>query len=114
MGRQKKAKQQPKPKYRIVADDTIEGKEIRALIKERVKTVHDNLREARIEPAWMIGKKPDKDGRIVLGKMKKVGELDRELHGFDAILILNAEHWKLLNEAQRKALIDHELCHLDV
>jgi hypothetical protein len=84
------------------------------MIKERVKTVHDNLRGAHIEPAWMIGKKPDKDGRVTLGKMKKAGELDRELHGYDAILIVNAEHWKILNEQQRLALIDHELCHLDV
>lgn len=88
--------------------------QIDVMVAEARHAVHDALSEARIAYAWMIGKKPDKDGRIVLGKMKKASELDRQLHEFDAVLLLNREHWEILSEEQRRALVDHELCHLDV
>jgi hypothetical protein len=110
----KKAKQPPKPKYKLIADDTNEGQQIRTLVRDAIATVpeHRDLRNARIVPAWMIGQKADKDGRVKLGAMKKASELDRQLHGHDAILLLNQEHWRVLSEAQRRALVDHELCHL--
>lgn len=112
--RQKKAKQPPAPKYRLIGEDTKDGKEIRGLVKACLSTVaqHKELKPARIAIAWMIRVKPNKDGHVTLGKMKKASELDRELHGFDAVLILNEEHWRILQPEQRLALVDHELCHL--
>lgn len=112
--RQKKAKQPPAPKYRLIGEDTKDGKEIRSLVKACIGTVaqHKELKPARIAIAWMIRVKPNKDGHVTLGKMKKASELDRELHGFDAVLILNEEHWRILQPEQRLALVDHELCHL--
>jgi hypothetical protein len=61
----------------------------------------------------MVGQKKDKDGRLVLGRMKKASELDRELHEHDLVLLLNREMWKVFGEKQRTALVDHELCHAD-
>jgi hypothetical protein len=114
MGRMKKPKQPPAPKYRIIGDDTKDGKEIRGLVKSLLATVaqHKELKPAKIAIAWMIRVKANKDGQVTLGKMKKASELDRELHGFDAVLILNEEHWRILQDPQRLALVDHELCHL--
>lgn len=114
MGRPRKPKQPPQPKYRLIGDETKDGKEIRTLIKGLLKTVaaFKELAPAKIAIAWMIRVKADKDGHVKLGKMKKASELDRELHGFDAVLILNEEHWRVLEPPQRLALVDHELCHL--
>lgn len=114
MARPKKPKQPPQPKYRVVGEETKDGKEIRQLIKGLLKTVaaFKELAPAKIAIAWMIRIKEDRDGRVVLGKMKKASELDRELHGFDAVLILNEDHWRILEPEQRLALVDHELCHL--
>lgn len=116
MGRRgsKKPKQPPAPKYRLIGEDTKDGKEVRGLIKALVKTVatFKELGPAKIAIAWMIRVKADRDGRVTLGKMKKASELDRELHGFDAVLILNEEHWRVMQPEQRLALVDHELCHL--
>jgi len=112
--RTRKPKQPPQPKYRLIDDETKDGKEIRGLVKSLLKTVaeHKAIGAARIALAWMIRVKGDVDGRVVLGKMKKAGELERELHGFDAVLILNEDHWRILESPQRLALVDHELCHL--
>lgn len=112
--RGRKPKQAPRPRYKLVANDTQEGQEIRGLIADLCCSIaqHRELGDALITPAWMVGIKPDRDGRIVLGKMKKANELERELHGFDAILLLNQEHWRILKPEQRRALVDHELCHL--
>jgi hypothetical protein len=103
----------PQRKYDLVDEHTQEGKEVAELLaKIRAIPQHNELRDAQIAVAWMIGKQPDVDGRIVLGQMKKASELERQLHGFDAIVIINREHWQIFNEEQRTALLDHELCHL--
>ena len=45
---------------------------------------------------------------------KKASDLDRDLHQFDFIIILNRETWEAFSEEQRAALLDHELCHAEV
>lgn len=65
-------------------------------------------------------------GRLVFGKARKVGGLnahlvalavDEEL-GDDPpdffVVEIAAQVWEALNEQQRVALVDHELCHFDV
>jgi hypothetical protein len=111
--RRSKPKLPKKPKYELVSTDSQEGKEVRKLVNETVKAHHDHLRNAKIAIAWMVGQKKDKDGRLVLGRMKKASELDRELHEHDLVLLLNREMWKVFGEKQRTALVDHELCHAD-
>lgn len=102
------------PKYRLIMAETKSGKEILAIMREMVNQYHDELRNATIQPAWMIRNKTDKDGILVLGKMKKATELERLSHGYDAFLLLNQEAWERFDDRQKRALIDHELEHLTV
>lgn len=69
------------------------------------------IHECKIALAWRFGWKRNKDSQLILGKCKKVSDLDKQYAGFDFIIILNAEAWKTLNEKQREALVHHELCH---
>jgi hypothetical protein len=74
----------------------------------------EDLREhkCRIALAWRYGLKRNKDGQLVLGKCKKVSELDKLYAEFDFVVILNSESYKTLSEAQRVALVHHEVCHI--
>lgn len=77
---------------------------------------HAHLAEARICLAWRMGWKEDADGRLKLGQCKKAGDLERELHGYDFIILLNHEAWNVaeFTTEQMTALLDHELCHAQV
>ncbi len=77
---------------------------------------HDHLAEARIALAWNLSWSADPDGRLQLGKCKKVGDLDRQLHGYDFVILLNKEAWEEpeFDTAKKLALLDHELCHAQV
>lgn len=86
------------------------------LMDEIIAAHHPHLADANICIAWAHGWKADADGRLQLGKMKKGSDLDREMHGYDAVMLLNHLAWNAagFSEAQMRALIDHELCHLQV
>jgi hypothetical protein len=110
-------KREPKPKsvsYRLISrDDPTMGPGMYALLDELVDAHHSDLREARIALAWCMSWKPDVDGRVTLGQCKKASDLDRELAPFDFVILLRRAFWLDLrvNDAQRAALLDHELCH---
>ena len=53
----------------------------------------------------------EKNGRWVAGEAKKVGDRERLLTGFEFMIVLNAGIWRRLEVPQKKALLDHELCH---
>ena len=86
------------------------------LMDELVEAHHDHLLDAKIAIAWRFAWKPDVDGRLKLCSVKKGGDLDRELHGFDFVILLNHEAWNQsgFNEPQMRALIDHALCKCQV
>lgn len=77
---------------------------------------HPDLSDADIALAWRKSTKPDKDGHLVLGKCKKVGDLQKEFIPFDFIILLNREVWDdpEFTPDKKRALIDHELCHADI
>ena len=54
------------------------------------------------------------NGRVVLGVAAKQSALHRLLTNFDFAIILSAPRWEKLTDPQRKALLDHELCHCTV
>lgn len=112
MARRRRTKADPRKVYDLIGTSTDEGKEVHDLIGEVKKRWKDDLREARIGAAWMIGKKADKDGRVQLGRLKKCSELERRLHRLDAIVLLSQDHFRLLSKSQKLALVHHELCHL--
>ena len=84
------------------------------ILRPLVEKHHRRLADAKIALAWNLAWKADKDGAVKLGKAKKATELDRLMHGYDLIVLLNRGYWGNFSEAQRAALIDHELCHFEV
>lgn len=77
------------------------------------KRHHQHIRKAKIGLAWKKKIKPDRDGHILLGKCRKMGDLQRELSEYDFIILLNKEVWEddKFGYKRQKALLDHELCH---
>jgi hypothetical protein len=86
------------------------------IMDELIYQHHPHLTDAKIALAWRMEWAEDADGRLTLGQAKKGSDLDRELHDYDFVILLNHEAWHLagFDEKQRTALIDHELCHLQV
>lgn len=108
-----------KPKrvtYELIPRESVIGHPMYALLDELVFTHHDDLQPARIALAWCTSWRPDVDGRVTLGKCRKASDLDRELAAFDFVILLRRAFWTDLRvtDAQRKALLDHELCHAAV
>src|SRR3990167_2964879 len=77
---------------------------------------HEHLTNARIALAWNLTWHPDVDGRVTLGKCKKASDLDRELAPFDFVILLRQAFFEdaEVSDAQRLALLDHELSHAEV
>lgn len=86
------------------------------LMDELIAAHHTHLAEAKIALAWMYEKKPDADGRLVLGRCKKCSDLDFQMSEHDFVIQLNFEAWNAagFSEVQMRALLDHELCHAQV
>lgn len=106
------ARTDPKKSYDLITSDTIEGTEVLALIEEVKNRWKKDLNSARIGAAWMLRAKPDKDGHVVLGKLKRCSELEKRWNNLDAIVLLNQDRFRLLSREQRLALVHHEMCHL--
>ena len=91
--------------------------EVALIAKQLIEDVpeHQDLDAAHIEYVWRDQHAKEK-GRAVLGKARKVSGLNGYLiNGGDLFVIEIAEDtWKQLDEKQRIALVDHELCHLRV
>jgi hypothetical protein len=102
--------------YELIKQDSMAGRPMYAMLDDLVEEHHDEITNARIALAWALSWKPDVDGHVKLGQMKKASDLDRELHPFDFVCLLNAEWWQdgRVVDAQRRALLDHELCHATV
>jgi hypothetical protein len=115
MPRERKEPKPKKVKYELIP----EGKgsntpEPWLLLRQLVSEHHHHLAEASFALAWEKGVKKDVDGLVVLGRCGKASDLSRELVDYDLIILLNAEAWSRLEPSQRRALMDHELCHAQV
>jgi hypothetical protein len=88
------------------------------MLDELVGKWHPHLKDARIVLAWAKGWKPNVDKLVKLGRAIKCNELGQQLHGYDWVIVLNRTNWTNVDapftQAQRRALIDHELCHCQV
>jgi hypothetical protein len=111
----KKPKRPKAVPYVLIPDTSEIGKPMYELLWSILDEHHEELgrTEPRIVLAWATAWKPDVDGRLVLGKCKKVSDLDRELAPFDFVILLNRDFWlnPRVTTLQRRALLDHELCH---
>ena len=120
MGRRKKAEQ--KPKRKKVTTKPLErehsGKvtEPYRLMEDLIDKHHSHLKDAKMAICWRFGWNQDADGRLSLGRAKKASDLDRALKEYDFAILLNWEAWNKggLDQAQKAAVIDHELCHCQV
>jgi Putative phage metallopeptidase len=115
------AKKAKKVAYRFIDPKSPEGQPLYALLYELVDAHHDDLSKAdtKIALAWNLSWSPDVDGRMTLGKCKRVADLEREiadLDAYDFVIILHQEFWtdELVTDLQRRALLDHELMHAAV
>jgi hypothetical protein len=110
MGRMRKTAKPKTPTYERI-DRTADRREVYPILDRLVEKRRPDLSEANIALAWRFGFKRNKDGQLVLGKCKKVSELDKQFQGHDFVIILNSEAWEHLSDEQREALVFHELCH---
>jgi len=115
--------QRQRVNVQLVKADSAEGRPIFALIAKIIERHHADLTQARVAVAWNLSWKPDADGVKTIGKLRKASDLDRELSGgeWDFVILLSKEWWErpLTSEltekerdADRAALIDHELEHI--
>lgn len=102
--------------YELIAEQGIVGATMYRMLRELVEAHHEDLHDARIALAWCTSWKADVDGRITLGKCKKASDLDREFAPFDFVILLQQDFWRMssVTPEQRRALLDHELCHAAV
>ena len=102
-----------KVNYELIDRETVVGRSMYMRVRDLVADFHDHLNDARIALAWCTSWTPDVDGRLVLGKLRKASDLEREFHEFDFVVLLNKLFWndEKVTDAQRVALLDHELCH---
>lgn len=84
-----------------------------ALMEEVVEQHHPDLAEARIG-VLMRDVAPRSQGRRVFGKAKKVGPELKVLLPHDFIIWFAQDVWEELDHIQRRALVDHELCHCTI
>lgn len=99
-------------KYTLI--DPEKHADIYELVEELVAAHHDHLAEARIALVWVHNVKPDRDGHLVLGKARKISQREQLWNEHDFSIELNEFAWRELKVEQRRALVDHELCHLAV
>jgi hypothetical protein len=74
---------------------------------------HPDLAEANIIVGYNYGWKPNRDGKIVLASVSLFSDFDRQIHGKDVKILLNYNYWHnpITTDDNRKALMDHQLCH---
>lgn len=112
----KKPKRVP---YRLIVPNTAPGLTLYRWLLELLEAHHQDVQDARFVLAWHLGWKPDDDGRLTLGMCQKASDLTREIanaSAYDFVILLNQDFWDdpLVTDLQRRAVLDHELCHASV
>lgn len=111
----KKVKTGKKVNFLLIPEQDAQGNtpEPYKLLNDVRTLHHGDTKQARIALAWRLRTKADKDGRIKLGQCIKVSDLHREFADYDFIITLNRDFWEdtVVTDAQRSALLDHEMMH---
>jgi len=80
------------------------------MAQEIIDKYHEPLRDALI--GFLFRSEPGmSNGRTVMGMAKKVSEANKILLELDFIIWLSRPDWQGFEPSQRRALLDHELCH---
>lgn len=98
------------------------GPELKKAVQEAIKAYHPDLIKATI--ATVICRRYDRHeteinamktrGQTVMAKIAITPLADRARGLQDAKLTINGYQWDRMEENARKALLDHELCHLEI
>lgn len=112
-----KMKRKPKKlAYLLIEREGDSGAKWYPILEQLIAQHHTELKDARIALAWNLTWKADADGRAKLGMCKKASDLDRELAAYDFVIVLRRDFFESVSvtDQQRRALLDHELCHAAV
>lgn len=83
--------------------------QVEAIAKVLIRAIHKHLVTAAI--AYVYREKMKTRDRIVWGKASKAGGRVNFFAGYDLVMEINWQQWKLLSDHQKVALVDHELSH---
>lgn len=91
-------------RFRKASDEVVK------IAEHLINLYHENLQEARIGLLFR-SEAPVSNGRMTLGAAKKVSDDMKPYVNYHFLIWIAADTWGLLDEKQKEALIDHELCH---
>lgn len=89
------------------------------IVRGVMEQYHLDLTEAGVTIALLFARNSE-DAPVKLhgypcaAVVRKTGLKDRAKGNADAEIVIDEMHWNSLNDAERRALIDHELYHLEV
>jgi hypothetical protein len=83
------------------------------LMDSLIAQFHPDLAEANIVIGYNYGWKPNRDAKIILASVALFNDFDRQMHGKDVKILLNYNYWHnpVTTDDNRRALMDHQLCH---
>lgn len=88
------------------------AEDVQRVAARLISDYHGHLAEAKIAYLFKTEKWESK-GKTVFGKAYKAPEQWRFMSGFELLVIINQSVWSWLDEKQKEALVDHELCHFE-
>lgn len=101
--------------------DYTHAHEVKRIAEELIDKHHDHLDGVKIEYVFLSQPPKDK-GKELLGRAKKKSGLDAYLYATAAeskndpkdffVIEISQPGWDILDQKQKRALVDHELCHL--
>ncbi len=84
-----------------------ESQDLKDLAHEIIEKYHPHLKDA-LDVIGFYFREGNADW---LGKAKKCTAFERHTTGYNLFVFINSAMYRLLTEEQKKALMDHELCH---
>jgi len=90
--------------------------EIEVIGNTLIQAYHSHLKEAKISYVFQDKAAKFSDGRTILGKAAGRSNLDKLLseRKEDFVIIIGKDRWEKMTEVERRALVDHELCHCGI
>ena len=89
------------------------AKEVETIAQGLVGSFHSHLKEAKISYVFQDKAWTQSDGRTILGKAAGRNKLDKLLseRKEDFVIIIGKDRWEKMSDVEKRALVDHELCH---
>ncbi len=90
--------------------------EVEEIAKSMVEMFHEHLKKANISYVFADKARVLVDGRTILGRAAGRNKLDKLLseRKEDFVIIISKDRWGEQSEEERRALVDHELCHCGI